>query len=504
MPISLLKTMIKVMLGDGLAFLSFGYLFFLAGAAIVRYLLPKKAQIPALLVLSWIFYGTWNPACLIYVIITTVTTYAAGRFVGGRENIRHRRPVLFLCLFLNIGLLFFTKYWSMFFPGFEDRLVPIGISFYTLQAAGYVIDCYRYGSSSGQQPSSVRGGAAPERNFIRYALFVSFFPGILSGPIERAGNMLPQYENPPRFQFDNLRNGMIIMLWGYFLKMVVADRIAIVVDNVYASPESYSGCIVLLAVFLYSLQIYCDFAGYSAIAVGSARVLGFRVMNNFDAPYLASSIPQFWRRWHISLSSWFRDYLYIPLGGSRRGTWRRYRNILIVFAVSGLWHGADVTFVIWGLLHGLYQIIGYILRPLKDRALRLLRINRDTASHRMLSTLWTFLLVSFAWIFFRADTLQQALKIIRCIGLDSLWNLWDGTLLTLGLDMLNWILLALSVGFLFLRDLCVCRGISLRRSLQRQGVWLRWLIYIGAVLLILVCGVWGPDYDAATFIYSMF
>ena len=563
--------LIELVIGDGLTFLSIGYLFFLLAAALVRYLCPRSERAGVLLLLCWLFYCTWNPVCLLFLLASTISTWIAGLYVGQRRSLPHRKSALILCLILNLGLLFWCRYWSMFFPGFEDRLLPVGISFYTLQALGYVIDCYRYGmeaeraaqtvvsaGAAGSQPAqphqgsdaadgsssgspqgsgsaddSPRGsrhsaGYAPETRFVNYALFVSFFPGLLSGPIERGHRMFPQFDAPCDFSYDNLRSGLAILLWGYFLKMVIADRIAIVVDTVYTGPEQWGSAVVLLAVLLYSLQIYCDFAGYSAIAVGSARVLGFRLVNNFEAPYLSGSIAEFWRRWHISLSSWFRDYLYIPLGGSRRGKGRRCLNILIVFTASGLWHGAGITFVVWGLLHGLYQVIGLALQPACDGAVRLLHINRNTASHRFLRTLWTFLLVSFAWIFFRAESLPQALRILQClpgirlavtaavsgtgaamgilrsgIGFQP-WRLFDGTLLSLGLDTMNWVLLAASLAFLFVRDLCLYHGISLREQIQRQGRWLRWTLYIAAILLILVCGIWGPDYDAATFIYSQF
>ena len=503
---------VSSMIGSGISFLSLEYLAFLLVAALVRYLCPERARTAVLLAFSWLFYAAWNPVCLLFLIFTTGTTYLTGRYVRRRSV----RAALFLCIAANLGVLFFCKYWGMFFPGiFEQRLLPVGISFYTLQALGYVVDCWREGkaakasaqAASGQN-SSVRDGGkkfgADGPRFLTYALFVSFFPGILSGPIERGRNMLPQFEKPCNFSFDNLRNGLLIMTWGYFLKMVLADRIAIVVNRVYANPESVPGTLVVLAVLLYSVQIYCDFAGYSAIAIGSARVLGFRVMQNFTAPYLSASVAEFWRHWHISLSTWFRDYLYIPLGGNRRGTGRKYLNILIVFAVSGLWHGAGFTFLFWGFLHGIYQVAGYLQKPIRDALAQRLHIDRTRGSHRALQILVTFLLVSFAWIFFRADSFSQAVQIIRCMKGAEIWSLTDGSLIALGLDTMNWVLLAAGLVFLFVRDLCVRRGISLRVQLQKQGIWLRWLLYIGAVLLILVCGIWGPGYDASTFIYSQF
>lgn len=474
---------IKSLTGFGLSFLSAGYLLFLAAAALIRYLCPPKGRTFALLLISWTFYCTWNPACLFFLLVTIASTFLAGR--SGRKS------ALFSCLVLNLGILFTCKYWTMLFPGaFSQALLPVGISFYTLQALGYVIDCYR-------------GDAEPEKSFTSYALFVSFFPGITSGPIERGRNLLPQIHSLEKKSdcYENLRNGILILFWGYFLKLVLADRIAIVVNTVYSDPQQWKGCIVVLAVLLYSIQIYCDFAGYSAIAIGSARILGFRVMQNFAAPYLSASVGEFWRRWHISLSTWFRDYLYIPLGGNRKGFWRKNGNLLIVFAVSGLWHGAGATFLFWGLVHGIYQVIGTIW---KASILPKKRANRPSFSGRLLRTAGTFLLVSFAWIFFRAESFAKAWEVIRCLGGVTLWQLTDGTLLKLGLDGANWALLACGILLLLIRDWCVYNNISLRKEILRQDLWLRWILYIGVILLILVCGVWGPGYDAATFIYSQF
>lgn len=270
---------------------------------------------------------------------------------------------------LNIGVLFFFKYFdfavdslnlalsqfglTMPKPTF-DLLLPVGISFYTFQALSYTMDVYR-------------GDIVPERNFFMYALFVSFFPQLVAGPIERSKNLLRQVNQPHVFDYDNMREGLLVILWGFFLKLVVADRVAIIVNTVYGDYPQYGGMYIIVASVLFAIQIYCDFAGYSTIAIGAAKVLGFQLMENFDCPYFSCSIGEFWRRWHISLSSWFRDYLYIPLGGNRRGTLIKYRNIVIVFLVSGLWHGAAATYVMWGLIHGIYQVIGGITKPVRDK-----------------------------------------------------------------------------------------------------------------------------------------
>ncbi len=482
----------------GISILSFTYIIFLSAAWAIRCLCPRRWRTAALLMCSLGFYCTWNPLCLFFLMVTIVSTFAAGRYIGqdGASGSGRKKLVLILCLVLNLGILIFCKYWGMLFPGmFEQRLLPVGISFYTLQALGYVIDCGREG----------RG----EENFAEYALFVSFFPGILSGPIERKRGLLAQIRElhsaqKKDFVYENLQSGCMILLWGYFLKIVLADRIAIVVNTVYADPASWKGILVVLTVLLYSLQIYCDFAGYSAIAIGSARILGFQVMQNFKSPYLENSVAGFWRHWHISLSSWFRDYLYIPLGGNRRGRFRQYINILVVFAVSGLWHGANVTYLIWGVIHGGYQVAGYVTKPVRKKLCRLLRINEESGSHRILQIGCTYLLVSFAWVFFRADSLSMAADIFRSMRGFNPWQLMDGSILKMGLDTANWVLLAAGIIAAAAKDVLQHRGISLRRWICRQGLWLRYVTIIGMVLLILVCGVWGPGYDASTFIYSQF
>lgn len=556
-------SLFDVLSWNGISFLSLGYLAFLLVAVLVRYLCPKRGRAAALLAVSWLFYCTWNPVCLVFLLVTIGSTYLAGLWLGNapvmvdaadsidgatglecaegmkrtaglgravtaRENAAARKGILAGCLILNLGILFCCKYWTMFLPGIlEQTLLPVGISFYTLQALGYVIDCYL-------------GKERAEKSFVAYALFVSFFPGITSGPIERGGNLLPQIHalsgngRNEEDSWENLRNGILILFWGYFLKLVLADRIAIVVNAVYSDPQSWKGTVVVLAVLLYSIQIYCDFAGYSAIAIGSARVLGFRVMQNFTAPYLTTSIAEFWRNWHISLSTWFRDYLYIPLGGNRKGAVRKHLNLLIVFAVSGLWHGAGATYLVWGLLHGVYQVIGDLKRrallrmhgkeeqecsPLRKRSGEKMISHREGKgssmsgtggefgrdfSGRVLRTIVVFVLVSFAWIFFRAESFSKAWEIIRCMRGVTLWQLTDGSLIKLGLDTVNWVLLACGILLLLVRDICVRRGISLRAKILRQSLWLRWILYIGVILLILVCGIWGPGYDASTFIYSQF
>jgi D-alanyl-lipoteichoic acid acyltransferase DltB (MBOAT superfamily) len=367
----------------------------------------------------------------------------------------------------------------------------IGISFYMLKSIGYLIDVYR-------------GDEKAERNFLMLALFVSFFPQVISGPIERAGNMLPRFAYPVTVDFDRLRDGFLQMLWGYFLKLVIADRLAIFVNSVYKAPQSFDGTIVALATVFYSFEIYCDFSGYSAIAIGAARIMGIDVMDNFDTPYMSKSVAEFWRRWHISLSSWLRDYVYIPLGGNRKGTLRKYLNVLIVFAISGIWHGSALTFLVWGLLHAVYQIAGFITVPVRDKIVEVLKINRESLSHRTVKTVLTFLLVNLAWIFFRSPSLPVALTVIKKSCEFTPWVFTDQSLFKFGLSHGS-----INVGFvgiivLIVADILCYNGVVMREKILSQSIWYRWLIMIGAILVILIFGIWGAGYNASSFIYQQF
>lgn len=296
-----------------------------------------------------------------------------GKEANQDSALRKQRISFIICILLNLGILGFFKYFQFGISILNhllsyihideinweyDILLPVGISFYTLQALGYLIDVYR-------------GDIYAEKNFLRYALFVSFFPQLVVGPIERSKNLLVQLRVLQPFSYENLRKGALYVLYGLFLKMVIADRAAIIVDTVYQNSVEYSGFYVIVATMFFSIQIYCDFYGYSTIARGSALIMGIHLMENFNAPYYARSIREFWRRWHISLSGWFRDYLYIPLGGNHEGKLRKQRNLLMVFTVSGLWHGASLAFVFWGILNGIYQVLENMLREIRESGQKL-------------------------------------------------------------------------------------------------------------------------------------
>ncbi len=426
-------------------FNSIQYLLFLGLNLLVYYLLPRRARNVQLLLASYFFYMCWNPAYALLMLFSTAVTYGCGLLVGNAVWGKRRLWVA-LSLLLNLGVLFFFKYYN-FAAGLLsdavhaaglgldvpllDVLLPVGISFYTFQALGYTIDVYRK-------------DVAAEKNFIDYALFISFFPQLVAGPIERSGNILHQLKEYHPFRYENIKTGVYPVLWGLFKKVVIADNMAVLVNNVYNNPQSQGGGAFLLATVAFAFQIYCDFSAYSDIARGSARMLGFRLMENFHCPYFATSIQDFWRRWHISLSSWFKDYLYFPLGGSRKGKARTCLNVMIVFFVSGLWHGAALTFVAWGLLNGLYQVVSKLIDPLRQKAMTLLHLSGDNLFVKGFRICFTFFLTCMAWVLFRANSLPDALTAYRAIFSIPVTGL-DGTLTALGVSNRALILLLVCV-----------------------------------------------------------
>ena len=302
-----------------------------------------------------------------------------------------------------------------------------------------------------------------------------------------------------------MRDGLLLMLFGYFLKMVTADRAAILVNFVFENYEAYSGLEIAIAAFFFAVQIYGDFAGYSSIAIGAAWIMGFKLMQNFNHPYFALNIQDFWRRWHISLSTWFRDYVYIPLGGSRCSKIKKYRNIAIVFLTSGLWHGANWTYIVWGALHGIYQITGDLIKPFRNKIERIFKVNTTCFSYRLFNIIITFILVDFAWIFFRAPDLLTGVTIIK--QMFSVWNPWiffDNSLYEMGLDRKDFWVLCFSVLILWVVSFMQERGIKIREELAKQNLVFRWIIYWTAVSFILIFGIYGAGYNESQFIYFQF
>ncbi len=487
---------------------SLKFLAFLFATVFIYFIFPRKIRYIWLLAASIGFYYIVSGKLLALLLVECVIAYIVGLVVQEKEgrSIYLREGVLacgvaslvlVLALFKYAGFMLETvkKIQVLLNLHVTDLalniVIPLGISFYTFQAIGYIVDCYR-------------GKVPAEKNPLKVILFISFFLQITSGPIERAGNMLPQYTDPKRFSYDNMREGLLLMLWGYFQKIIIADRLTILVDTVFSSYDSMQGTILFLGTIFYTMEIYCDFAGYSNIVVGAAKIMGIELMQNFTHPYLSGSIAEFWRKWHISLSSWFRDYLYIPLGGNRKGYVRKLINILIVFAVSGLWHGAAWRFVVWGILHGMYQIIGSILTPVRDKLVAITWRDRNSLSHRVFKVAFTFMLVNIGWIFFRAPSFDVALYIIRNMWTFTPWVITEGGLFNLGLGRMDVMLLIYALALQVGVDILNSRGVCVREVLTRQSIWLRWLVYIVSLAFIVTCGIWGPGYNAASFIYSSF
>ena len=394
-------------------FNSVKFIIFFPIIACLYFTVPKKFKNILLLAASYYFYMCWIPKYAILIFFSTASTYITALIIDNTQDTKRRKIALAISIIVNLGILFVFKYFNFFFSIFEQAfqylgletihlqsslLLPVGISFYTFQGLGYAIDVYRKDIKH-------------ERNFLNYALFVSFFPQLVAGPIERSTNLLPQFKETHKFDYDRTVEGLRIMAIGMFKKVVVADTISIYVDQVFNNVAMYKGLTLLVAIFLFTIQIYCDFSGYSDIAVGVAKIFGFNLMENFKTPYLAHSISDFWSRWHISLSTWFKDYLYIPLGGNRKGKIRKNINLFIIFLVSGLWHGASAHFVIWGMLHGTFRVVEehlkFWIKPIQYKSSWISKIGQ---SFKIGST---FLLVSFAWIFFRANCVSDALFIIR-------------------------------------------------------------------------------------------
>lgn len=495
-------------------FNSINFMIFFPVVLALYFVIPKALRQIWLLAASYYFYMSWNARYALLIAASTLITYVSGIAIERyRESGRtgRRLTVLFSCLGINLGILLFFKYGNFLIASLDRGLellhigsvdqrfyflLPVGISFYTFQALGYTIDVYR-------------GDVRAETNLIRYALFVSFFPQLVAGPIERSKNLLLQMQNIAEIKLWNARrvtSGTILMIWGFFVKMVIADRAAVLVNTVFDNYRMYGSTELVLAAVFFALQIYCDFGSYSLIAIGAAKIMGFELMENFNTPYFACSIRDFWSRWHISLSTWFRDYLYIPLGGNRRGRVRKSVNIMIVFLASGLWHGADWSYVVWGGIHGAYQVIGDYLASFREKCIRKLRVNTACFSWKFLQTAVTFVLVVFAWIFFRADSIGDALQYIRRIWVrPTPWVLFNGEIFTLGLDRPEMNILLVSICMLGLVDLVRYRKkMTLDVFLMQQNLWFRGGIMIGLVVLIFVCGKYGVGFDPQQFIYFQF
>lgn len=498
-------------------FNSLEFLLFFPVVVLLYFTIPGRFKYIWLLAASYYFYMSWNPKYALLMLTSTVLTWITGLGVGyfkeaaGKKSQLIQKLCIAACCMINLGILVFFKYFDFIISkinaviikrGFEiienpfDVILPVGISFYTFQALSYIIDVYR-------------GNAGVEKNLAKYALFVSFFPQLVAGPIERTGNLLTQINDIPKrklLDYNRITNGLIYMLYGFFLKMVIADRISLMVDMVFDKWYLYGTVELVTAAVGFAIQIYCDFSSYSTIAIGAAQVMGFELMENFEAPYYSRTIKEFWRRWHISLSTWFRDYVYIPMGGNRCSKWRKNMNLMVTFLASGLWHGANETYVLWGGVHGLYQIAGEILQPLKMKIYPLIGIKINSVSHKIGQVLTTFSLTTFAWIFFRSTDIASAFGYIKNIF--TRWNPWaiaDKTLYNIGLSNYEWNILLISLIVLAIIDgIRRLKSIRMDIFLSSQGALVKGLAVAFMVLMIGIFGKYGGEFDARQFIYFQF
>ena len=479
-------------------FNSLEFALFFPIVTILFFMFPHKFRWLLLLAASCFFYMFFKPIYILILILTIVIDYYAGIWIAQTEDKRKRKQLLLLSIVANVGVLVLFKYYNFLVENINvvintlhttgkipilNILLPIGLSFHTFQAMSYTIEVYR-------------GNQKPEKHFGIYALYVMFYPQLVAGPIERPQNILHQFHEVKKFDYEKFRSGLILMMWGFFKKCVIADRLAIAVDNVYNQPhESWSGFAILLSTIFFAVQIYCDFSGYSDIAIGSARCMGFDLMANFNKPYFSKTIAEFWSRWHISLSTWFRDYLYIPLGGNRVKKSSIYFNLFFVFLISGIWHGANWTFVIWGLLHATFLICTVILQE------RFSTIKIPTGIKIAL----TFLLTCFAWIYFRASNVPTAnqflLKIFSfntnyfALGKSDWYGLPDTFL---GLPFWKFSLTLGIVPLFFILDYFAFR--KDKNNIFKLSQPFRWAFYYTLILSIVFLGV----FDTNQFIYFQF
>lgn len=493
-------------------FNSIAFLVFFPLVTLLYFLLPHKMRWLLLLLASCYFYMAFIPAYILILFATIGVDYFAGIYMEKLEG-RKKKACLIASITVTLAILFVFKYFNFFNANLAAVaqyfhwnysleslaiILPIGLSFHTFQSMSYVIEVYR-------------GRQKAERNFGIYALYVMFYPQLVAGPIERPQNLLHQFYEKHVFEYRRVTDGLKLMAWGMFKKVVVADRLAEVVNQIYGHPHDYTGIPLAVATVLFAFQIYCDFSGYSDIAIGSAKVMGFRLMNNFERPYFSKSIHEFWKRWHISLSTWFKDYVYIPLGGNQVSRLRWYANLFVTFLISGLWHGANWTFIVWGGLNGAYLVISHWTQPLRRLVAAWSGLDRAPRVHKTVKAGMTFGLVCLAWVFFRADTLADALYIISAMVTGTVqtgFHLFQGDYSTAfrlakgagyAIERLEQVIALLAIATV-LTVHWLQRKNNFWEVLTRQAGWLRWSFYYALIFGTILFGAFGKN----QFIYFQF
>lgn len=458
--------------------------------------LPWRYRTPMLLIASCIFYMAFIPVYILILFVTITIDYIAGIYIE-RSNGPARRAWLIGSIISTCAVLFVFKYFDFFTGNFVglahlvgwqlpkpvvNIILPIGLSFHTFQSLSYVVEVYRRRQKA-------------EYNFVTYATYVMFFPQLVAGPIERPQNLLHQFYEKHDFDYERVTAGLKRMAWGFFKKLVIADRLALYVNDVYAAPQNFNGLQLTLATVFFAYQIYCDFSGYSDIAIGGAQILGFRLMENFKTPYYSKSISEFWHRWHISLSTWFRDYLYIPVGGSHYGIRRWLLAVMITFGVSGLWHGANWTYVVWGVLNGFYLLVGTATKDWRDRVFGLIGLHRETLLRQTIMLVSTFVLTSLGWIVFRARNMGDAWYVVTHLAQG-----WDFHQIGTEQFLLRQLPIAVASIVLLEMGQLLHGKISVPSLLIRLPMAPRWALYAGFVMVVVMFGI----YQKTQFIYFQF
>jgi len=492
-------------------FNSLDFIFFFVVVTSLYFAVPHKFRWFLLLAASCYFYMAFIPVYILILLAMILIDYFAAIKIEETESKKKKRYLVFsiisTCLvlfvfkyfnFFNANMTSMAKFFHWNYPiNTLNIILPIGLSFHTFQSLSYVIEVYR-------------GNQKAERNFGIYSLYVMFYPQLVAGPIERPQNLLVQFREKHTFDYVRVTDGLKLIAWGMFKKVVIADRLAVYVNQVYGHPHNYSSFPLIIATLFFTYQIYCDFSGYSDIAIGSAQVMGFRLVQNFNRPYFSKSISEFWQRWHISLSTWFKDYLYISMGGNRVSKWRLYFNLFITFLIGGLWHGANWTFIFWGVLNGFYLIFAVVTKKVRNTINVLLGITRFPVLHKFFQVCTTFTLIAIGWIFFRADTIHDAFYILKHIfigfGHDLQAVVANENNARLSLIYLSKGKFALLV---FLLPVIVMemvylfqRGRKIREFVAQRPVWIRWSAYYLLIMAMLVFGQYAGEKQQ--FIYFQF
>lgn len=486
-----------------MSYLSISFLIFTIILTLLYYLLPSKWHWKILLLGSLIFYLSFNIKYFIFLLFVAASTYYSAKLF---EKNKHNKLIFISCIIVNTLLWGIIKVlpWSLhvlsialsklnitFTEPFWNIIVPIGISYYLLQALSYLIDAYK-------------GKIKAENNFFKYLLFLSYFPAIVQGPISRYDKFMPELLNTKKYSSQNTINSLILILFGLIKKIVLADRLGLFVNNCFSNYQDLHGIILYIGAIFYSLQLYLDFSGCVDICRGISRILNIELINNFNRPYFSMSIKEFWSKWHISLSNWLKDYIYIPLGGNRKGKLKKYLNIIITFLVSGIWHGAGFSFIFWGFLHGLYQIIGDFTKNIRLKIKKLIKVEENSFSDKVYKTIITFNLVTFAWIFFRSPSFLSALNYIKNMFVSAdLWVLFDNTIYDMGMNQNFMILIISQVIILFVLEFKFHQD-EIINKITHLHIILRWTIYILLIMDVVFFGVYGSGYDIAGFMYGGF